>query len=139
MSVYKKINIGLLVLTIVISIGAYLFWSYKCFGACSIDLIDTWLFPLYYGGRYLPVILGILVILPGEIFKRWLQYIFWWAAPLSLKLVYDINIHSGGILSVSKADMAESLAQLFLIVTIIFIVGYYLILWLNKRKGDSFT
>ena len=136
MSVYKKINIGLLTLTVATTMGVYLFWSNKCFGSCSINLIDTWLFPVYFGGKYLTVILGILVVFSASIFKRWLQYILWWAVPLSLKLVYDISAHTGGIMSVSKADMAESLGQIFIIVTAIFIAAYYLIAWWKKRKGN---
>ena len=136
MSVYKKINIVGVIILVFVYVATSVYWNIHCSNLdCDEILIDGWLRPLLKSSFWAILIFGLLILFPGDVFKRWLQYILWWAVPLSLKLVYDISAHTGGIMSVSKADMAESLGQIFLIVTAIFIAAYYLITWWKKRKA----
>jgi hypothetical protein len=132
---YKKINILLLVIVVSVATSAYFLWLGKCLSSCSIDLIDTWIAPLFYGGRALAVLLAVLTLFPGNIFKRWLQFIFSWGFPISIMLVAGIDIHSSNILNPSRDEMAELLGWFFGILTVIFIAAYYLTLWWKKRKA----
>ena len=136
MSVYKKINIAALALAVVVYFVVNTYWNTHCsIQDCDEILQNGWLRPLLKGSFWSAPIFGSLVLFPDDVFKRWLQYIFWWAAPLSLKLVYDVSIHTGGIMSLSKADMAESLGQIFLIITAIFTAAHYFIARSKKRKN----
>jgi hypothetical protein len=127
MSVYKKINIAALALTVVVYFVVNTYWNTHCsIQDCDEILQNGWLRPLLKGSFWSAPIFGSLVLFPDDV---------WWAAPLSLKLVYDVSIHTGGIMSLSKADMAESLGQIFLIITAIFTAAHYFIARSKKRKN----
>jgi hypothetical protein len=133
---YKKINTLLLASSVLVLVGAELVWNLYCTTAevCSYEFRNTYLRPIIHGGYGLIAIFATLLVFPGNLFKRWLQFIFSWGFPVSLGLISAINVNSSNILSPSKAKMAELLSWFFFILTVIFISAYYLTLWWKKRK-----
>lgn len=137
MSVYKKINIVLLVTAIVVFLSIEWYWKNICSSSdiCTFGITEGLLRPIIEGGQGLAIIFAVLLFFPGNLFKRWLQFVFSWAFPLCVLFVASIDIHKTGIFNFDRGVVAWLLAMVFLGVTVLFILGYYLTLWWKKRKG----
>lgn len=138
-SVLKKYKILNVILFVLISVLlAYMYASYtKWFvGEGSYDFYKYYYAiyePIYEGGKWLALILGILLFLPAHIFRRWLVYI---AAPIILLttyLVQEISVYSGNFLNPSRGQLAAYGMILLAIVTFIFVLITLLLSW-KKRK-----
>lgn len=90
--------------------------------------------PVFAGGKILAIILGGLLFLPSRFFMKWLFFVL----PIPLLVTYwavqDISVYSGGVLYISRAQMATNGMMLLAVVTVVFVAGHLLYDWNIRRK-----
>jgi hypothetical protein len=138
--IFEKYKLAHIILTLLV--GLALWWMNINYENWYKD-IDTASFYNYYYALYAPIfsggkwLLGILVVLlffPSRIFKKWLFFVLPIPLFLTYWLVQDISVYGGGVLYISRAQMAEN-GMLFLAgVTVLFVVGHLLYDW---KKGNK--
>jgi hypothetical protein len=104
-----------------------------CIDNCSIDLKKGMLNPLYSGGKILAMILGVLLLFPSHVFKKWLVFVLPIPLGVTYWLVQDISVYSGGVLYISRAQMAENGMIVLAIITALFAVGHLVYDWQKKK------
>lgn len=126
MNRYKKVNILLLISSLVASAIGYGYWKMVCTtNSCSYDLIKGLLEPLEKSGYVLTIFFIVFLFLPSSYFESWLKRIFSWAFPLSLLIVAGTQ-DSSSILAFSRALVVQLLGAFFGIVTLLFITLHFL-------------
>lgn len=136
-SILKKYKILNVILFVLISILlAYMYVSYtKWFvGEGSYDFYKYYYAiyePIYEGGKWLALILGILLFFPAYIFRRWLVYV---AAPiilLTIYLVQEISVYSGNFLNPSRGQLAAYGMIVLAAITSVFVLVQ---LYFNRKR-----
>lgn len=134
MTIFKWINILFIAVFGLIGLGGYVYFSTVCGEHnCSEWLLDSWLTSLIWGNFGIAAISLILLPFPSRIFKLWLIYIFSWGFPLSLYMISQINIQSSHVFAIGRGEAALFLSYIFGAITIIYIAGYYALLWRRGR------
>jgi len=132
---YKWINIAFFLFTVMIyGTVHYLFSANYCVDGCNSELKSSIFNPLYAGGHIVIMCLGLLLIFPADLFRRWLFYVGGPFLILSLLEISSIETRGGGITAPTRVGMAELLMQILFAITVLFIVGYYLLTWYKNRS-----
>lgn len=87
--------------------------------------------PIFYGGKWLAAILGVLLLFPAHIFRKWLFYVAPVVLLLTWYLVQGISVYSSNLLNPTRARMAENGMMLLAGITVVFVVGHLLY---DRRK-----
>ena len=121
----KLVQISSLVLFFGICITTTMYYKLICStGICSYVQITEIIIPLEMGTRILSLFFLSFIFLPSAYFKKWFKYIFSWAFPLSVYLVYaTTNSHS--IPAYGKDDVVRLLGWVFAVITVLFILYHY--------------
>jgi hypothetical protein len=116
---------ALLFILLIIAIGFYV-WVYTMWQTCPVEdcshrLIDNFLRTVGPGSLYLISYFTIFLFLPSRYFNKWFKYIFVWAFPLSVYLVY-ITTGSSSIPAYGKEDIVKFWGIFYAVVTVLFIL-----------------
>lgn len=90
--------------------------------------------PIYSGGKWLVVILGVLLLFPSRIFKKWLFFVAPPVLLLTYFLVQGISVYSGNLLNPTRAQMAENGMIVLAVITAVFVVISLLLDRKNKAN-----
>jgi hypothetical protein len=136
MSLYKIVNLtaaGLFGVTAFV-VNYYVNQGY-CVDRCGFELMRSFVNPV---GISTPIITGVLVFLllfPADLFRRWLWYLGGPFLILTVIAISNISIYDSGILAFRRGPMAELLMQTLAVLTVIYVVAYYV--WQGYwRKND---
>ena len=135
---YKLINITLF-LSVLLLVGAlYVYVSQGyCLENCSLDLKKGIMNPLFSGGKWLAAILGILILFPAHIFRKWLFYVAPVVLLLTWYLVQGISVYSSNLLNPTRAKMAENGMMLLAGVTVVFVLAHLIYDWHKKKMSKT--
>ena len=89
--------------------------------------------PLLAGGKVLVPILFLLLLLPAEIFRKWLWYIAPWSFAIVIYFVLDISVYSSGVMQIGRGNMASLGMKVLGVITAAFIVGHFGYQYLSKK------
>jgi len=140
MEMYKNINLvkilNIVILVVLCGALAYLYLVYDnwCTGKdiyCNYQFNGGIYAPLLFGGRILAVILAILLIVPSRLFVKWLVFLAMPMIAITYLLVINISVYSSGILSMSRAQVAQLGMVALGILTLLFVGGHLLY---DRRK-----
>lgn len=135
LNTYKIINFVIMVVTCLIVIGIYYYvTSGQCINNCSYELKQGLIDPIYSGGKWLVAVLGVLLIFPGHIFRKWLFYIAPPILILTWYLVQGISVYSGNLFNPTRAKMAENGMFVLAFVTTVFVLAQLYLDWKKRRK-----
>ena len=101
---------------------------------CLYDLKYAIYQPIYFGGRILVVILGLLFFVPTHIFRKWLFYIAPVIILITFYFVHGISVYSSGIMYISRAQMAENGMYFLALVTTVFVLGHLAYDYRKKKQ-----
>lgn len=133
----KLINLGLFL--VVLLILSYMSLNYDEWFKNTDDIYylydyrDAIYAPIFYGGKWLAGILGVLLLFPSRIFRKWLFYVAPPILLLTFFLVQGISVYSSNLLNPTRAKMAENGMILLAILTIVFVIGHIIYDW-RKRQ-----
>jgi hypothetical protein len=133
---YKLINIILfLVMLIAFTImnANYNKWFQNADISYVYRVFDAIYHPIMVATKWLACILGMLLLLPSHIFKKWLFFVLPIPLIATYWLVQNISVNSGGILHITRAQMAESGMIVLAVATGLFVAGH-LLYDFKKRK-----
>jgi hypothetical protein len=126
MGTYKKINLALLLLSLLIVAGIFIYWELICkAGGCSNSLMVVYLSPLTQVGLFLCAILAVLLFLPSHYFEKWLKWMFLWLFPLYLVSIYQLGDSSSNFLSFSYALAAQLFGYVFAGLSLVFVLSHF--------------
>lgn len=133
MDTYKKINLAVLAVMIVMGVGAFAYSKLICqkYGGgllCGKDI----LLPFETAGLVFSVFLLSFLFLPSHYFRSWLMWICSWAVPIMFVFVLGAT---GRGLDFSRSEMIEFLTPPFAIITVLFITGRFL--WLRRKNRSK--
>lgn len=123
---FKIVNIILFVLAFVGHAVMYINYN-RWFQSADIDYIyrvfDGVYHPVMVSLKWLAGILGVLLFVPSQIFRRWLFYIAPFFLLITFYFVQGISVYSGNLLNPTRAKMAENGMIVLAVVTFIFVAG----------------
>ena len=133
-SIFKIINISLLILFVAVYLSVNYYWNINCsLLSCTEYIIDRWLNPMRFGSLALLPSFIFLLFFPARIFKYWLFGLFSWLLPLSIFFISQVNINSSFILSPQPGQLAWFLGEIIFLITIIYTLVIHLYLfWRHK-------
>ncbi|MEI6480634.1 MAG: hypothetical protein WCO12_03920 [bacterium] len=103
-------------------------------GFCESDWLDNVWFPVYNIFPYLIASVSILIFFPFIFFKTWLKIILPYSV-ISLILISITPGLCGGMVCFDRTDVAQGLSKIFLILTILIIIGKSIhLLVISKRN-----
>ncbi len=141
LSKYKVANLVLLFLVSLITIYSYYSLSIPCDGdfECRFEWKHSFLQPLYSGGLLLLAILAGLLLVPSDLFRKWLWYIFPIAMIHTVWWVSSISVYSGNILTPDRAQAAQSNMEFYGYITLAFVLGNLGFDWWKKYKNKKIS
>jgi hypothetical protein len=132
----KTLNLVLLG-ALVASIGFFrFFYSDWCVNKsiyCNYKFYGGVYEPLVNGGVVLSVILALLLFTPAHIFRKWLFFIAPVFVALTVWQVLDISVYAGGMLVVTRTQMAQIGMIALGAATLIFVLGHLFYDWRKKK------
>jgi len=141
---FKKIEVwkttNIIVFFVLASILSYMYIYYDSWCQnqdiyCFYRFYDAIYNPVYFGGKILVIILGLLIFFPSRIFKKWLLFIAIPIITLTVYIVQDISVFSDNFLNPTRAQMSE-IGMIFLaVITIIFVVAHLIYDWWKKKNS----
>jgi len=135
---YKIVNIILFVFSAIFSLCSYyLISSNYCLNGCNLDFKLEVVNPVYAGGYILTGVLAVLLLFPADLFRRWLWYLGGPFLVITLIELSTIPTRGGNIASPTRVGMAELMMQGLVILSVLFIVGYYTWTWYQKREKPT--
>lgn len=138
---YKLINLGLFL--IILAGLFYMKLNYEIWFRNTDDIYylydyrDGIYSPLFSGGKWLVANLGVLLVFPSRIFRKWLFYVAPPILLLTFFLVQGISVYSGNLLNPTRAKMAENGMFVLAVLTALLIIGHLISDWRNKRKKTA--
>jgi hypothetical protein len=133
---YKLINLALFIIVLFIVVSIYVYVTQgHCIDSCSSDLKEGVMNPVFSGGRWFVGILGVLLLVPARIFRKWLFYVAPPVILLTYFLVQGISVHSGNLLNPTRAEMAENGIFVLAVTTAIFVIGH--LIYDRRKKVNS--
>jgi hypothetical protein len=131
---YKLTNVLLFIIVLVVFTVMNLNYN-KWFQGADIDYIykvfDSIYHPVMVSAKWLAVILGVLLLFPARIFRKWLLYIAPAVLLLTWYLVQGISVYSSNLLNPTRAKMAENGMILLAAITVVFVIGHLIY---DRRK-----
>ncbi len=128
---FSKINLLLIILMLGTFVSIHFYWRLVCsVGKCSYELMDTFLFPFYYGSLSLAAFFGFFLFLPAHYFASWFKWMFSWAFPISVLIVMSNVTNGGNLFPIFAREVIIILSVFWGLVTILF-VGWR---WWKTRK-----
>jgi hypothetical protein len=122
----KKIVLFNFVLFLIIGFGITIYYKHVCStGICSHQDIRGFIIPTELGAYISAFFFLPFILLPTTYFKNWFKYIFSWAFPLTIYLVY-ITTGSSSIPAYGKEDVVKFWGIFYAIVTLFFVVITFL-------------
>lgn len=126
---------GLPFLCLTVAIGIFLYFKMGlCADRCSYESIHTFLKPIYQGSQILFAISAFLLFVPPHIFRKWLFYIAPVFVALTVWQVQDISVYAGGMLVVTRTQMAQIGMIALGAATLIFVLGHLGYDYWKKKK-----
>ena len=135
---YKFVNFSLLI--VVVLLLAYMGAKYADWFKNTDDIYYLYNYrdgiydPIFIGGKWLVTILGVLLLFPSRIFRKWLFYIAPVVLLLTWYLVQGISVYSSNLLNPTRAKMAENGMMLLALITVVFVIGH---LVYDRRKKKT--
>lgn len=133
---FKLVNIALFILTLAAFSIMSLTYN-RWFQNADIDHIyrvfDAVYHPIMIIAKWLAGIFVILIFFPSYIFKKWLFFVLPIPLLVTYWLVQDISVYSGGVLYISRAQMAENGMIGLAVITAVFVAGHLIYDWKNKK------
>jgi hypothetical protein len=124
---YKLVNVVSCV-TVLVVFAVMNFFYNKWFQGADIDYLykvfDSIYHPVMVAAKWLAVILGVLILFPSHIFRKWLFYIAPAVLLLTWYLVQGISVYSSNLLNPTRAKMAENGMMLLAAITVVFAIGH---------------
>jgi hypothetical protein len=134
---YKLVNVSLFIIVLIVFAVMNLNYN-KWFQGADIDYIykvfDSIYHPVMVSAKWLAAILGVLLLFPARIFRKWLFYIAPVVLLLTWYLVQGISVYSSNLLNPTRAKMAENGMMLLAAVTVVFVIGH---LVYDRRKNKA--
>ncbi len=125
-NLFKKNQTKLFVVSSLAFLIVNWYWLNVCTqGGCSYRLMDTFLYPLYYGTLALSGFFAVFVFLPSHYFSAWLKWIFSWAFPISVLIVMANVSRDSGLFPIFAREVIIILSVIFGIITTLFIVWHF--------------
>ena len=122
----KKAVLLSLILALLVGVATTFYYKYVCStGVCSYQKIAGFIIPTELGAYIMASFFAIFLFLPSHYFNKWFKYIFVWAFPLSVYLVY-ITTGSSSIPAYGKEDIVKFWGMFYAIVTVLFIIYTYI-------------
>jgi hypothetical protein len=132
---YKLVNIILFVAMLIvftIMTTNYNKWFQNADIGYIYKIFDAIYHPIMIATKWLAGILGGLLLFPSHIFKKWLFFVLPIPLVVTYWLVQNISVNSGGVLHITRAQMAENGMIVLTMVTAVFVVGH--LLYDRKKK-----
>ena len=135
---YKIMNIGLALMFFVLFL--FVKANYGTWFSGNDDIVYIY---KYYDGIYKPVLVGLtwltgilaaLLVLPSQIFRKWLFYIAPVFLFLTFVIVQGISVYSSNLLNPTRAQMVENCMIVLSVITVLFVVYQLVSIW---RKGKT--
>jgi hypothetical protein len=137
MDTFKKVNAGLSLILLLLSLGTWEYWKTVCGEqrGCTLYQMDWIMSPLLWGSLIWAIILLSLLAFPARVFKRWLLHVGWWGALLTILYVISTDPRSSHILSPDRGQAAWLVGGLIAILTALYLILWYLIS--SRRFGTT--
>lgn len=136
----KKNDVALKTVLVVV-IGVTFFWSWLNFDAECKNIPDlteclythkyALIDPIFYGTKWLLIILIAMVCVPWRTYKPWVLTVLPISLAISLLLISNISVYSSGVMSISRAQMAVNCAVVLAVLSIVFVLASE---WYQRRK-----
>ena len=133
---YRRVNASLLVVCLAIFLIVYTLIEVRCFGSCGSELQLAFLNPVMHYAGGMSLILGLMYILRGLVFRRWLIYIASWYVPLSIFFIVQVNMRSDHMLAMDRGLAAAWWSAVLVVISIVFGICCVLYRW---RKHDKYS
>ena len=138
---YKIINIVMLVVAALAIFYAHTNLKIPCPDgetiSCLYESKYAFLQPLYGGGLILSITLGGLLLVPSDLFRKWLWYIFPIAMIHTVWWISNISVYSGNILTPDRGQAARSNMEFYGVITLVFVLGHIFFWQYKKYKSRS--
>lgn len=122
----KKIEVLCLISALSIGIATTIYYKKICSsGICSYQSIVNVITPIESGAYIVSCFFLVFLFLPSHYFKTWFKYIFSWAFPLSVYLIY-ITTGSHSVPAYGKDDVVRFWGMFYGIVTALFILYIFI-------------
>ena len=132
---YKLINLSLFLSVLFVVVVLYVYVNQGfCSENCSIDFKKGIMNPVFLSGKWLAGILGVLLLFPSRIFRKWLFYVAPPVLLLTWYLVQGISVYSSNLLNPTRANMAENGMMLLAVITVVFVIGHLIY---DRRKKKA--
>lgn len=98
---------------------------------CLYDYKMALLQPIFYGTKWLLIILIAMVCVPWRTYKPWVLTVLPISLAISLLLISNISVYSSGVMSISRAQMAVNCAVVLAVLSIVFVLASE---WYQRKK-----
>ena len=132
---YRILNRILFLISVVVALGVWVYWSYVCGGhSCTLYLIDWFLTPLLWGGVAWSIIFGTMLFFPAQLFKRWLLHVGIWGMLIMIFVVLDTDPRSSSLWFPMDRGRSAWFSGVFVgAVTGLYILGTYAYVWKRTK------
>jgi hypothetical protein len=93
----------------------------RCLYEYKYAIID----PLYYGAKWLLVILVVMMIVPFKIYRNWALTVLPITLVISYLIISNISVYSSGVLSISRSQMAVNCMVVLAGLSALFVAFHY--------------
>jgi hypothetical protein len=122
----KITNILVFLVAVSIYLLIHIFWQNVCSkGGCTYELMDTYLYPLYYGSLALTGFFAAFLFLPAHYFTAWFKWIFSWAFPISVLIVMSNVSTGGGLFPIFAREVIILLSYFWGGVSLLFVAWHW--------------
>ena len=138
---YKIVNLSLLLLVVVITYYAKNKLGISCPENQTIECLYEYKYallqPIYSGAVILAFTLAALLLVPSDLFRKWLWYIFPLSLILTVYWVSQVSVYSSSVLSTTRGAAAELSMQFFALVALLYILAHLAYSWWKKGKRTA--
>lgn len=104
----------------------------ECLYSVKYAILD----PLYYGFKWLTVILLAMAVVPWRIYRYWALTLLPAVLVASYFIISNISVYSSGVLSITRAQMAVNAAVVLAVLSGLFVAGFLLFELYKKRRQE---
>ena len=135
LSKYKVINIAMVLVSLLVYLVIELYFDKLCKDSpCLYDYQYSYYDPVSVISFGLLIILIGLLLVPSDLFRKWLWYIFPIAMIHTIWWVSTISVYSGNILTPDRAQAAQSNMMFYGYITLAFVACNLGFDWWKKYK-----
>ena len=125
LSKYKIINVVMIIISALVYFAVELYFDKLCNDtSCLYDYQYSYYDPVSAIALGLLIILIGLLLVPSDLFRKWLWYIFPVAMIHTAWWVSNISVYSGNILVPDRGRAAQSNMEFYGVITIVFVLGH---------------